>query len=190
MIIKPILKLASAMVLMGALGTANAASISLTPSSVDAAAGDIISMDVIMDFSDVVTIGGGFDISFDTSVLSFVSWDANPVGDPGFARLPDVLDGLLSGIAVGDFNAGITGIQNLGTVTFEVVAGATRGINTVMPGDTSSVAGPFVDFNTFQVVPVTYNGAQVNVGAVPVPAAVWLMFGGLGALFGFGRKRA
>lgn len=186
MIIKPFLKLASAAVLMGALGTANAASISLTPDSVDAAVGDTVSLDVIMDFSDVTTIGGGFDIVYDSSALSFVAWNPNPVGDPSFARLPDISDGLLSGIAVGEFNTGITGVQNLGTVQFEVLALGGE----VSGADTNSPAGPFVDFSTFGVIPVEYNTAVVGSAVIPVPAAVWLMFGGLGALAGFGRKRA
>ena len=115
-----VLKLASAFVLFVAFGTANAASISLSPAYVDGSPGDTFSLDVIMDFSDVTAIGGGFDVLFDSSGVTFVSWAAAGVGDPALAREPDVFDGLLSGIAVGDFVSGITGVQNLGTLTFQL----------------------------------------------------------------------
>ncbi len=185
MIIKPILKLVSALVLMGALGTAHANSIFMTPDSVDAAVGDTVTLDVIMDFSDT-TIGGGFDIQYDSSALSFLSWNPNAVGDPGFSGLPAISDGLLSGITVGEFSSGLTGIQNLGSVSFMVLADG----GTLSSADTDSDAGPFIDFNTFQNMNVEYNSATVNAVPVPVPAAVWLMVGGLGALFSFRRKRA
>lgn len=173
---------ASVLLLIATTGAANAASLSLSPPSADSTLGSLVSFDVIMDFSDVTTIGGGFDIAFDSSALQFVEWAANPVGDPGFAREPDVLDGLLSGIAVGDFRSGITGVQNLGAVTFRVIGDSSF----VALMDTASVAGPWVDFNTFAVISVDYTGAAVNV--VPVPAALWLSLGGLAALIGFVRR--
>ena len=177
----------SVFLVLGMMNVANAASISLSPASVDAMVGDIVALDVIMDFSDVITIGGGFDIT-SSSDLTFVSWAANPVGDPGFSREPDILDGLLSGIAVGDFSVGITGVQNLGTVSFEVIGGS----SVVMGADTGSAAGPFVDFNTFQVIPVDYSGAaQINVlPPVPLPAAAWLFGSALFGLVAVKRKKA
>ena len=172
--------------LFSTLNLANAASISLSPANVDAVVGDIIELDVIMDFSDVTTIGGGYDIAFSSADLDFMSWAPNPVGDPGFSRLPDVLDGLLSGIALGDFNSGITGVHNLGTVSFEVIGGS----SVVYVQDTASVAGPFVDFNTFQVIPVEYSSAAVNVSSIPLPAAAWLFGSALAGLVVVKRKKA
>ena len=56
--------------------------------------------------------------------------------------------------------------------------------------ETNSLAGPpFLDVNTFQPIPVEYNTVSGS-AAIPVPAAAWLMVGGLGALFGFGRVGA
>ncbi len=70
----------------------------------------------------------------------------------------------------------------IGTLTFDVLSSDwfARG------QDTDSIFGPFLDFHTFEPIPIEYN----SVPAVPVPAAAWLMFGGLAALFGVGRKRA
>ena len=82
--IKHFLKLASAAVLMGALGTANAASITLVLTQ---DTGGMVTMDILADFSDVTTIGGGFDVA--TAGLALLDFEAMYPGDPGFSREPD-----------------------------------------------------------------------------------------------------
>ncbi|MEL7450959.1 MAG: choice-of-anchor D domain-containing protein, partial [Pseudomonadota bacterium] len=133
------------------------AEIFMDPSEVVAQLGQTFSVDVIMDFSTVTTIGGGFDILFDSDRLSFVDWTPNIVGDPGFSREPEVFDGLLEGIAVGDFD-GLTGVFNLGTVEFQRVGDGTTPLNMQ---DSGSITGPFLDAFTFQTIPVLYTGAEV-----------------------------
>ncbi len=178
MMTRRLLRLTSAAVMIGALGTANAASILLV---VTEDTGRSVTMDITADFTGVTTIGGGFDVAF--SGLAFVSFDSSYPGDPGFSREPDVLDGLLFGFAFGDFN-GLTGdFGAIGTLTFDVtdvdwVASTEAGI-----GD------PFLDVKTFQPIPIEYNTVSGS-AVIPVPAAAWLMFGGLGALFGVGRVGA
>ncbi|MEL7450701.1 MAG: cohesin domain-containing protein, partial [Pseudomonadota bacterium] len=148
MTIKPFLKLAATAVLLSAVGTAKATSISLTPQVSNAAVGDIVAFEIIADFRDVILLGGPFDVHFDPDALGFVSWTASFPGDPGFSRDPDVLNGLLEGFAFGDFN-GISGLWNLGVLEFEVLA---AGTSKITPSDSSSLAGPFIDAITFQPI--------------------------------------
>ena len=173
--------------LAGSASTANASSFALTPSTQSAVAGDIFALEIWMDFTQT-TIGGNFDISFDASVLDFVAWEFSGLGDPGFAREPDIGPGYLSGFAIGDFDVGITGINLVGTLRFAVDANAT-------PDSTSLIFHEgrygFVDFSTFQTIPTDYYGAEINIAtaATPLPAAGWLFFGGLGLLFAATRRR-
>ncbi len=185
MTIKPFLKLASAAVLLSAVVTANAASISLTPQVSNAAVGDIVTFEIIVDFRDVITIGGPFDVHFDPNALGFASWTSSYPGDPGFSRDPEMLNGLLSGFAFGDFN-GLSGLWTVGVLEFEVLAAGTTEIT---PSDSTSLAGPFLDAVTFQPIPIEWGSATIN-AVVPVPAAAWLMVGGLSALVGFARQRS
>jgi len=188
MTIKP-MKIFGALILMGLLSSANAASISLVPTSaVDGvSAGDIVSFDVVADFSDVPTLGGGFDIVFDSSALAFSSLTNNQVGDPAFGRDPDILDGLLESWAFANFNP-LSGILAVGSVSFEVLGGFTS--TTVGTSATNGIGGPFVDGNDFiSIIPVEYSSVTVT-SQIPVPAAVGFLLSGLGALFGFGRRAA
>ena len=185
MTIKPLLQLTATAVLLGALGTANAASIWMTPQVSNAAVGDIVAFEIHADFSDVVTIGGAFDGFYDPDALRFASWISSYPGSPNFSRDPDVLDGTLFAFAFGDV-PGISGIWTLGVLEFEVLAAGTTEITLQ---DNNSQAGAFLDAVTFQPIPVDYSGATIN-AVVPVPAAAWLMVGGLGALVGFARQRA
>lgn len=67
--------------------TSQAATISLSPSSQYVALGSQISLQLNMDFTDDPTLGGGLDIYYDRSLLSFVSFTFDPAlgDDPFFA---------------------------------------------------------------------------------------------------------
>lgn len=191
-------KLIGAAALMGVMATANAASVSLVytaGSTIDEAiaddgailanSGDMLTFELVMDFTDIPTLGGGFDINFDTGGLSFVSYDSAGLGEPSFGRDPDVEDGRLFSGAVGAFGGITEGL--IATITF--MAGQTAGDYGVAPSGTDGIAGPWIDFADFiTLIEPDYNGATVRV--VPVPAAVWFMLSGLGALVGFGRRKA
>lgn len=138
-------------------------SIFTQPTGIRGEPGSEIALEIVWDFHENATIGGGFDVSYDEDKLEFVSWEAEPVGDPGFGREPDQLTGLLSGIAFGEFVVGITGPHVVGTLTMEVID---SGNSTITLADTQSVGGPFVTIDTFQVIPIDYSGTVVN-GPVP-----------------------
>ncbi len=156
--------------LMLAFSSGYAASISLiaTSNTSDTQPGDIVSLDVVMDFTtnnsglgSDITLGGGFDIAFDSTALRFVGLSSANLGDPGFGRDPDLLDGLLESWGFADFN-GLTGPALVGSVRFEVLS--TMGPNTIVATQaTAGIAGPFVsgvDFIT--ILDVDYDMVEIT----------------------------
>lgn len=179
---RKLFRIMGALVLLGFAGMVHAASVSLVPTTPTnpVKVGDTVSFDVVIDFTaDGGTLGGGFDVIFDSSQLAFAGLVSAGLGDPAFGRDPDVLDGLLESWAVGDFNGLDSGL--VGSVSFEVLAGATSSF--VALGPTSGVGGPFVSAVTYDIITPDYNQVEV-VAAVPVPAAVWLFASALLGLFG------
>lgn len=177
----------------GLATSVQAASIFLSPSFTSAVQGDAVSISILGDFDDEPTLGGGFNISLDSDVFSFVSYTPSGIGDPAFQRDPDVLSGLLSGFAFGDFDgcpgpncAPAGGVFLIGTIELEVLPTAPEGI-TFLFGSTSTdpVPGPFASAVTLSEQFVDYKGARISVKPIPLPAAVWLFAGGLGALLRF-----
>lgn len=156
-----------------AMASVPAASIVFDPVVDTVSVGAPVALDVKMDFTDDPTLGGGFDVFFDPIILNFDSWVSAGLGDPGFAREPDVSAGELNGIAFGDFN-GLMGPALVGTLNFTALS----------PGDallTLAVndfpAGPFVSATTFVEQTVEFGSATVTV--VPEPAVGWLFGSGL-----------
>lgn len=190
-------KVIGAAALMGMMASANAASLSLVytgdnmiadDGAIMAANGDMLTFELIMDFSGdgEITLGGGFDINFDTAGLQFVSYDSAGLGEASFGRDPDVEDGRLFSGGFGAF-AGLTGPDLVATITF--MAQGAPGDYNVSPSGTTGIAGPFISAIDFiSIIEPDFNGADVRI--IPVPAAVWFMLSGLGALVGFGRRKA
>lgn len=205
MTIKPFHKALAALVLCGSMASAHAASVMLvatTPTS-DLAAGSVVTFEILADFTDTAagTTGGGFDVLFDSSVLQFDSlFRDETIGEADFSRDPDILDGLLDDWTIASFNAlGADSVLNLGNISFVVLDTLGGGSTTVAGTDARaqgadpSLAGFWVDASDFvSEIPVNYNGVELSgpMTVVPVPAAVWLMLSGVGALLGFGRKSA
>lgn len=173
---------------------ANAASLSLNYTGSNALAddgavlaryGDLLTFELIMDFSEEPTIGGPFDIVFDDDGLQFVSYLSAGLGEPFFGRDPDhVGGGLLFGGGFGSFT-GLTGPDLVATVTF--LAQGPTGDYHVTPTSYSGPAGPFMSADLVTAIYPEFYGADVRI--VPLPAAVWLMLCGIGGLAGFGGCR-
>lgn len=155
-----------------------AATVSLVPTTPinGLAVGDIVSFDIVMDFSDDPVFGGGFDVVYDPSVLQLDAFVRNPlIGDPDLSFDPVVSQGLLDDWTVNDLG-GLPVIGLLGDVTFSIL---TTLPTTVALTDARD-QGAQLPFDLFWVstdfsseVFVDYNSVTVN--AIPLPGAVWLL---------------
>lgn len=149
-----------AVVLLGIFCNAQAASVSLVPTSaVDVPPGGFVSFDIVMNFTGEPTLSGGFDIEYDSTALQIVSLVRDPaVGEADFSRDPDVLPDLLGNWAVGGFS-GLADVATLGSITFQ----ATGGSSVVAVRPASGVAGPWISNTDFlTVLNPAYNQVQVT----------------------------
>ena len=155
-----------AFLLIGLVANAHAASVSLVQTTTidldQVQIDEVVTFDIVIDFSDGPTLGGGFDIVYDVSALLLVGFsrDTN-VGDLDFSRDPDVSPGLLESWAIGDFN-GVPDTATLGNVTFQVLSGI--GPNTVVTASaTSGIGGPWVSNIDFvSLITPTYSEVLVS----------------------------
>lgn len=181
-------KLVAGLIIGGFSVSAQAALVYLEPVSAQSsyAIGDLVALDLKIDFSDKASIGGGVDVFFDPNGLEFTSWTDEALGDPGFRRNPDVLSGELNGIAFGNF-AGLPATAKVGTVVFKVLQAGEWEVNLET---NDRPAGPFYSATDSSLLPVQFNDITVSVNAVPAPAAAWLFGSALLGFVGFTRKRA
>jgi hypothetical protein len=189
-----LLGLVAALVLGGVSSVANAVSVYLEPTSQDVNLGDQFAVELWWDFTGDATLGGGTDIMWDATAFSLVSilFDDNPNFDVAFTRCDDEpcdSPGLIDGLSTGNFN-GLAGDGPLfiATITFQTLV---EGAFAIALAEDANIAGPFVSATRFDIYPdLEFIGADVNVigGVVPLPAAAWLLIGGLGTLLGFRRK--
>lgn len=109
-----------------------AATIGFSAANVSAQVGTPFSVDVVASFTDRPTIGGGLDVTFDSSLLQFNSFTfetgvgsvfPQPFVANSFAlRTPDALTGKLEGIGVGVFSGVINAQGILGHLSFTPLA--------------------------------------------------------------------
>ena len=173
-----ITKIFIALALFGATAVAQAQIVFLTPSDSMIEPGDMVTLDVMYDFEDVPTVGGSLDAFWDPAILQLVSWEFGPdSGDPIFNVVPDdSTAGILFQFGFGNFPA----LPNTGTAFSMTFMAVGAGTSTVSLLETTGPFGGFPEFDPSFV--------DATVTVVPVPAAIWLMFGGLASLIGFGRR--
>ncbi len=161
----------------------------LSPLGQQAAAGDVVSVDInpadnisfdlYMSFDDP-TLGGGLDVTFDNAVVASPSFTF----DSAFAAQTDlplrtgtVLPGELNNISFGNFFDGIGGTNRVGTLSFDAAGFGSSAINLA---DNDFPSGPFYSATTFSQQQVAYYGSVVNV--VPELPVAWMMAVGLGIM--------
>lgn len=174
-------------------GQVQATTVSLNPLTQNVALGNQVSLQLNMDFSGDPTLGGGVDILYNSSLLSFVSFTFDPgLGDdPDFQLQPDVLLNELNGLAFGSFD-GIEGPSLVGTLIFDTIGAGLADLTLV---ENTLSAGGFYSATSFDPQLVTFTGASVNVmsasvTSVPEPSTAWLSLGGLAVLIGMRKKMA
>lgn len=179
-----------AMVSLLWMANANALSVSLIytggndvndSGAIVAQGGDTLLFDLVMDFTENPTLGGGFDVNWDPNVFTFNSYISSGLGDPLFARDPIEQDGRLFNGAVGSFTGILTGL--IAQLSFTYLGG----IGEIAPSGTTGDSGPWIDGLSFVDEPLLPD--YIGVRVVPVPAAAWLMLSGLGALAAFRPRR-
>lgn len=196
---KKILNTCVAAILLGlASVSAQAATISLMPTSANINIGETATFDMYLDAADVGGIlAGGLDLFYDIGILRYngdFAFDPLFPTDPSFSRLGDdcattaalgcSVPGEINGIAFGNFTGlGASGPTLVGSLSF---TGMANGTSLLTMFDNDTPAGSWFATDTTAIV-MDYIGAEV---VVPVPAAAWLMLSGLGLLGGIARRKA
>ena len=153
--------------------------------------GDRITFDLLMNFSDDPTVGGGVDIHYDPAYLEFVrfDFDSDFRGDPFYNRQPIVIPGgVLSSLSFGDFNG--VSIGKVGMFTFQALERGTSHITLLsdgLPGDLHLVAGRFFSAVSFSEQAVSFSGATVTV--VPEPEIWGMLLAGIGLIGWWARSQ-
>ncbi|MEO1575675.1 MAG: VPLPA-CTERM sorting domain-containing protein [Pseudomonadota bacterium] len=159
-----------------------------TDGTIIAQAGDVLTFDVILDFAPRVTVGGSFNITWDASAFALQGFDFSQFGDPALNRPPEVTEDGLLDTFIGDF--GGFDVANIGSMSFVFAppeGAGTNDIFSIAPTATTGPAGGWID--AFIGPPIEPEYIGVNVRVVPIPAALWLMVGGVLALPAVARRR-
>ena len=197
-------KVLAAGVLSGLTGMANGASMWIAPTdSVGSIIqGNFFQVEIHMDFTDDPTIGGGFDILYDASLLTYVNnsflisdtlgsdpnltRDDNPAASTLNSVEIDTVNGKIVGAAFGDL-IGLTGPSLVGTMTF--LATEIGNASLSLTATANPAVGGFISTFTLEDQNVDFIGSSIEVSPVPLPAAVWLMFTGLAGIATVSRRQ-
>lgn len=178
------------------VSAAQAGSVSLDPTSQNIAPGDTFFLDVVWDFAGDPTLGGGWDVTFDDTLLNFGSYVWDPVTDAWFSRQDpafstDGTTGLLFNFGAGDFDgqAG-SGPLTVGRLTFTQAPSVVPPDSTIISiGPTTGSAGPFVSATTFVAYDPQPDFISANVNIVPIPGSILLLGSGVLGLVGLSRRK-
>jgi hypothetical protein len=168
-----------------ALPAVQAASVYLTPALQTVPSTDgTATLELFMDFTGDPTVGGGIDLALSgpISIVSFTPsayFDTDT--DPFFSGFGTAEADADFEVHFGNF-AGLDGLNKLGDLTISLLGG---GISSIAM-NINSTFGEFFDIDSAPQV-VALSGANINISAVPVPAAIWFFASGLGLLGGFRR---
>ena len=177
---------------------ANAATVRINPASITVANSSTFEL-LVEGFEFPDTNGGGFVLGWDTTILQLVSTEAVMVADmrtKGWDTPSAAIDivgtqGTVSALAF-TFGAPKTGTFDVLTLTFQSLqTGLTNAALSLNPnnGDGTTDGSEWFNPDLFTTFPVTYEGASITVGAVPVPSAAWLFGSGLIGMVGIARRR-
>lgn len=195
-------KLLGGMALIALLaGTANAATVSLIgPASVGE--GETFTVDMIGDFTGTGLQGGAVEILYDPTLVELVGFEfiapADPtLSCPGAALCPDDPPGSLL-LIFSNFSlpliSAADGVGTIGQLTLRALGSGDRGPSDVINLDmidAGDIGGGWFGEGLVDLgAPPDLFGASIAVETtvIPLPAAAWLMIGGLGALMGFRRR--
>jgi predicted anti-sigma-YlaC factor YlaD len=156
------------------IGTVQAQSLVLTPSSKDVSLGDTFTLQVAgKDFATQL-VGGGFNLSFTAGLLELSSvaidagWELSPQGG-----LIDNASGTLTGAAFTTFVAPKAGDFSAATLTFKAIG---PGIATIALAASSTF--PFTDIDVNAITP-HFGSATITSSSVPEPSSVALALAGV-----------
>lgn len=176
--------------------TANASTVSLVAPA-DVVPGETFQIEVIGDFGIDGFIAGGVQILYDPGLIQIDNFSFALAVDPGFscpgatlcpADPPGILS-LVWGEFLNDLIDPDVGPTLMGTVTATAVGPSGRGNDNVAVldlADFSAFTGGWFGAGFVEIAAPELNGTSIQI--VPLPAAVWFMIGGLGALAGLRRK--
>lgn len=147
-----------------------------------AQSGDSLAFDLVMDATNRPTLGGGFDINFDSGFFVFESFTFTGSGVPGANSEPESQDGrLFSGLFYTAFD------EPVATIARIVFTANGSDTGTIFPSGTAGIGGPWIDrIDNVSIIEPNYEGVTVRI--VPVPAAIWFLVSGLGVLLGLHRR--
>lgn len=148
--------------------------------------GDLLTIDVIGQDFTVAPDGAAFSLSWDPSVLSYVS--SAPVNVPwnaSYISETQVSSGLIDYAFFGITTVGVNAGANFGLASFTFnVLGSPGDVTALALGNDSYSIG-FI--NGLTGLNVNYVNSQVQV--VPLPAAVWMFGAGLVSMVGAAKRR-